>query len=105
MFYTGYFYIWIFFLRTTQPETSSTLKVVRRQARVPFSHFNLKTGYRNKTMAQQQQQQQQETSLGEASSSLVEAMKSEISQLDANCQPHGIRLLNDGKKYFVHGSR
>lgn len=56
-------------------------------------------------MAQQQQQQQQETSLGEASSSLVEAMKSEISQLDANCQPHGIRLLNDGKKYFVHGSR
>ncbi|CAC5399135.1 KHDRBS3 [Mytilus coruscus] len=50
-----------------------------------------------------QQQQQQETSLGEASSSLVEAMKSEISQLDANCQPHGIRLLNDEVKRIEQG--
>jgi hypothetical protein len=45
----------------------------------------------------QQQQQQQGSSLGEASSSLVEQLKSEISLLDTASQPHAIRLLNDGK--------
>jgi hypothetical protein len=48
----------------------------------------------------QQQQQQQGSSLGEASSSLVEQLKSEISLLDTASQPHAIRLLNDGKLAF-----
>lgn len=45
-------------------------------------------------------QQRVGSSLGEASASLVEQMKNEISLLDAASQPHAIRLLNDGKLAF-----